>query len=92
MKRTKTGYITFDSEGSFVNSRTDGSGAQPHDAAVAYRLTRIAVEARAQSAVAPNALDAADMSTYVDAAEVVSPVREEAADAPGRFAESARDA
>lgn len=82
MKRTKTGYITFDSEGSFVNSRTDGSGAQPHDAAVAYRLTRIAVEARAQSAVAPNALDAADMSTYVDAAEVVSPVREEAADAP----------
>lgn len=64
MKRSTQGYITFDNEGSLVQT----ASTQPEDSSnadVAYRLTRIAEEASSRLAVAPNALEAADMSTYI---------------------------
>lgn len=68
MKRTDVGYLVFDESGAFVRApQTSKMPAKP-DTDVAYRLTRIAEEARTHAAVAPNAVGAADMSTYIGVA------------------------
>lgn len=62
-------YVTLSAEGALLpaegRAQQDAGGAPAPDASdVAYRLARVAEEASSAGPVAPNALDAADMSQY----------------------------
>ncbi len=70
---SKQGYISYDNGGSFLQAGSASGtsvkqGSQtglPEDSSdVVYRLGRIAEEARAELAVTPNAVGAADVSVY----------------------------
>lgn len=66
MKIAKQGYVTFNADGAFAPAASapeQGQASAP-EAGVAYRLSRIAEEAAAEGALAPNAVDAADSSGY----------------------------
>ncbi len=65
MKQRNQTYITIAADGAMVSRGANPAlepGAESVD--VAYRLTRMAEEAAASLGVAPNAIDAADMSVY----------------------------
>ena len=66
MKIAKQGYVTFNADGAFAPaaSASEQGQASAPEAGVAYRLSRIAEEAAAEGALAPNAVDAADSSGY----------------------------
>ncbi len=66
MKQRNQNYITIGSDGCVLPQGGTRAVAAPasESADVAYRLTRMAEEAAASLPVAPNALDAADMSEY----------------------------
>lgn len=66
MKQRKQNYITLSSDGTLVPQfgAPGAVGGETEAADVAYRLSRMAEEAAAGLPVAPNALDAADMSEY----------------------------
>ena len=66
MKIAKQGYVTFNADGAFAPaaSASEQVQASAPEAGVAYRLSRIAEEAAAEGALAPNAVDAADSSGY----------------------------
>ncbi len=65
MKQRKQNYITLSADGEVVpqGSAVEDAAPAQESADVAYRLSRM-VEEAAGSPVAPNALDAADMSEY----------------------------
>ena len=73
MKRTDAGYLVFDNKGALVQTPQASSTPAKPDTDVAYRLTRIAEEARTHSVVAPNAVDVADMSTYIGTTADIAP-------------------
>ncbi|WP_080797032.1 acetyl-CoA carboxylase carboxyltransferase subunit alpha [Arabiibacter massiliensis] len=65
MKSAKQDYITIASDGTVLAAGAAREAAEgPEAADVAYRLPRMAEEAASSMPVAPNALDAADMSEY----------------------------
>ncbi len=72
MKQRKQNYITLTSHGEVLPSTGAASAADEgtvsEAADVAYRPSRAAAEAAAALPLAPNALDAADMSEYTDVA------------------------
>lgn len=65
MKQRKQAYITLSGDGTMVSQHqpSGASDSEPESADVAYRLSRI-FEESLRSSVAPNALNAADMSEY----------------------------
>ena len=74
MKQRRQDYITIASDGTVLMPGAESAGKEPeYEAAdVAYRLTRMAEEAAAALPVAPNALDAADMSEYTSIPQSVA--------------------
>ncbi len=66
MKQRKQGYITLSADGAMVPQRkaSEEDAVAAASADVAYRLARMAEEASKGLSVAPNAVDAADMSEY----------------------------
>ena len=59
MKIAKQGYVTFNADGAFAPaaSASEQGQASTPEAGVAYRLSRIAEEAAAEGALAPNAVE-----------------------------------
>ncbi len=98
MKPKKQDYITFSAEGHFVSEEESAPvAAEPAQEAmepsgVAYRLSRLAQEAFGKAA-APNAVDASNVSEYLEkqvAAKAVPDDTEEAADLRPRVLVMAR--
>ena len=72
MKQRKQNYITLSADGKVLAPQAADSepalDSVPEAADVAYRIARAAEEAAAALPLAPNAMDAADMSEYTDVA------------------------
>ena len=82
MKTKKQNYITFTTEGRLVNEDAAVEAApqpeqeQAESSDVAYRLRRVAQEASAQE-VSPNAVDASNVTEYLEKQIDAAPTPEE---------------